>query len=607
MRSELEAFNEKRKLAIPLGIHIGINSGEVLSVLKGVVEYAIGDLKPLMVGAGQFAQLVGGALQAAAMSADQIKGIEDELPFKGLNPTEVPGQADAPATPPAEPVVEKPTTPPEPQKSGFMDDIMAKLREILGMEIGAMTVGGVTYQKLVIQPQFKLGDLKLGLYLPMIYQRNMFGFTEPDNYYLPGGNNEWSFGVDKAMAGLPWYDIALDAAGDTLLKIRYVEWGSQRDPFFFKVGNLNDITVGHGLIMRNFANDAEFPTVRRVGLNLGLDFGGIGMEAMTNDAAAPDIAGGRLYVRPIPGYKGALGLTVIADVNPSKGFSYTPVATEYTADDTGKPIFFNPGIDLDLPFVESDPFSIIAFADVAGMIPYFQSAPNTALTGGTPIAPGFAWNAMLSSGSMPKNYGAAAGLFGNILFIDWRLEYRYFTGTFKPAFYDTLYERSRAQHVLDVLQYLGNTADPAYNKLEMGVYGEGGFTLDKIMSLTFGYFWPWALDTAGNIVPGDSDHLLLKFTLAKGVIPVVNIWGSISYERNKFAQMLMGGSGFSLFDANTVVKAEVQYPVAPTLDVVLYYTTTARLDQNGQPVYESASSLLPVLDTNLGIETRVHF
>jgi class 3 adenylate cyclase len=38
MRSELEAFNERRKLAIPLGIHIGINSGEVLSGYVGSAE-----------------------------------------------------------------------------------------------------------------------------------------------------------------------------------------------------------------------------------------------------------------------------------------------------------------------------------------------------------------------------------------------------------------------------------------------------------------------------------------------------------------------------------------------------------------------------------------
>jgi hypothetical protein len=279
------------------------------------------------------------------------------------------------------------------------------------------------------------------------------------------------------------------------------------------------------------------------------------------------------------------------------------------------PIFFNPGIDLDIPVVESDPFSIVGFADVAGMVPYFQSAPNPALvqalnpSGTQTIGAGFATSAFLDqTAQIPvKNWGFATGLLGNILVVDYRLEYRYFTGTFRPAFYDTLYERSRSQYVADVLTYLADPAAQAYNNVEMGVYGEGGFSLDKIMSLTLGYFWPWALDSAGNVVPGTDDHLLVKFTLEKGVIPVVNIWGSVSYERTKFAPALMGGAGLSLFDANTIVKAEIQYPVAPMLDVVLLYTTTAQRDSAGNVVYTSATDLLPLLSTTLSIETRVHF
>jgi hypothetical protein len=143
----------------------------------------------------------------------------------------------------------------------------------------------------------------------------------------------------------------------------------------------------------------------------------------------------------------------------------------------------------------------------------------------------------------------------------------------------------------------------------MGVYGEGGFKLEKILSFTIGYFWPWALDSTGKAVAGADDHLLFKFTLEKGVIPVVNIWGSVTYERDQFAPMLMGGNPeLSLFDAHTLVKAEIQYPVAPTLDVVLLYTTTAQVDPiTGKAVYNSTTDLLPKLNTTLSIETRVHF
>src|SRR5208337_1615572 len=99
------------------------------------------------------------------------------------------------------------------------------------------------------------------LYLPIIYNGDMFN---PSDWYHPMGNDEWNFGgllTGQLISTNPWV-VAQDVLNDLLLKIRYLEWGQQRDPFFFKVGNLDDITIGHGLIMRDFANDADFPSIR---------------------------------------------------------------------------------------------------------------------------------------------------------------------------------------------------------------------------------------------------------------------------------------------------------------------------------------------------------
>ncbi len=40
-----------------------------------------------------------------------------------------------------------PATPPAPKPASFMDGIMAKLREILGMEIGTVTIGSQTVEQ----------------------------------------------------------------------------------------------------------------------------------------------------------------------------------------------------------------------------------------------------------------------------------------------------------------------------------------------------------------------------------------------------------------------------------------------------------------------------
>ena len=302
-----------------------------------------------------------------------------------------------------------PKTVPGSEAGKAFEEIMAKVMKILGVEIGAITIDGETWSKIVAQPNFKIGPVKAGLYLPLIYNGNMF---DPDDWYHPNGNDEWSFGFDQTGV----VDVVVDVVSDTFLKIKYFEWNEQRDPFFFKIGNLNDITVGHGLIMRDFANDADFPAIRRTGLNFGLDFGKIGFEYMVNDvgnlltlpvifsdpAFVPDVlTGGRLYFQPFddrrrgsdelsrPSRTSHSGCRCSWISGPAVDF-YSDVAALHP-EDAGKPIFLNPGVDLDVPIFETDFFSIVGFADAALMLPYLRYAPSTALTGGTAVPKASRW------------------------------------------------------------------------------------------------------------------------------------------------------------------------------------------------------------------------
>jgi hypothetical protein len=588
------------------------NDDELLDVLDGVVDFwkKTSPDKPIQVGKNMMSSFKN--FSVAEMAVGMADTIMKSNAFKTLIPADVP-QPAATSMSHAEKV--------EKAKS----DIWDKIKEILGIEMGAVVIDGTTWQKIVAQPKFHFGDVKFGLFLPLIYNGNMF---DPDDWYHPNGNNEWSFGTDQTGV----VNIVTDAVSDTVLKFKYFELRDPRNPPFVKIGNLEDITIGHGLIMQDFANDAYFPAIRRVGLNFGLDFGKVGFEYMVNDAAnlltipvvfaddayVPDLlTGGRLYFQPLDDGKKhdvksirdmAFGVSLLADLGASSGFADPTLS--------GEPIFLNPGIDIDIPIFETKKaFSIVAFADAALMVPWLRRDPNLGALGITqvdPVTAGLQWKAVynpdadIAGGEIPfKNYGVAAGLFGNIGFVDWRLEYRYFTGVFKPSFYNAGYESSRSQYVIDVLSYLTDMSNPIYNAVTMGVYGEGGFNWDKICSLDLGYFWPW--DASGTIAPKDmQDRLIVKFTLDPGVIPVLDISGSVSYERTGFAQSLMRGEAGSLFDANTVVRAEIVYPVAPTLDVALFYTTTPLLDSSGKPVYEG-STWLPKMSTNLTFETRVHF
>jgi hypothetical protein len=569
-----------------------------LSTLEGTGWIQNGAGAALDVAQGLFADALDAAFTATQISAEVLAGLINDMKFTKLDVNETmainKAYQETLGTTPSE-TAPGPETPPAPKTNSGLDNIMTALRDILGLEIGSVTIGGTTWSKVVLQPTFKTGDLKLALYLPVIYHNDMFNASD---YYRPAGNNEWSFGRNQPDTLSTVEDIAVDL----LLKIKYIEWGRQRDPFYFKVGNLSDITIGHGLIMRDFANDADFPSVRRIGVNVGLDFGGFGFEAMVNDAADPEVFGGRLYIRPIPTFRMALGFSTLVDINPARDFNDMNTGA-VGPNPVGNPIFINPGVDLDLPFIEGDFFSLVAFADGAVMLPYFRSTPSLY----TGIKPGFAFNAIYDpSASFPvKNWGLATGLFGNLIIRDltWRLEFRDYTGAFAPQFYSSGYERRRNSFVRNVLTYLQDPANPAYNTQTMGIFGESGISLPRLFSLKISYFWPWDRDAAGNFT-FSNDDFIAKFTLQKGVIPVVNIWGTVSYERTSFLPAIL--HGFSLFDANTVVSTTVNYPVTESLDVTLLYTTTAQRDSQGNLIYASKTDLLPKLDTSFSIGMQVH-
>jgi len=465
------------------------------------------------------------------------------------------------------------------------------LRENLGMEIGALSINGVTYSKAVIQPVINLGKLSLGLYLPIIYQQNMF---DPNDWYRPAGNDEWSFGTDPAYQG----DLmaqATDFAADLALKIKFLEWGEQRDPFYLKVGNLKTMTIGHGLVMRNYANDADFPAVRRIGVNMGIDFTKTGFETVVNDLAEPEIFGGRFYVRPAaPSFNLAFGISTVADIDPAGDL---PAEQR---DLTGDPIFLNAGLDLDLPILETNFLTFVLFGDVAGLLPYLRE-PITGQDAG------FATDAVMGPEG-PRNYGFSTGAFGNLLMVDWRLEYRYFTGAFEPALYNAMYDRLRGHHALRVADYLANPDAAEYQGTTSGIYGEAGFSLFEAVHVEAGYMWPWTVTDSG-VAFADEDFINLKLGIEKGVIPFADISGSISYERRTFMPALLGltldeGYAPALFDGNTVMKGEIIYPVAPTLDLAILVTTTTVTNEDGTIVYENGA---PKVNPSFSVETRVHF
>jgi hypothetical protein len=505
---------------------------EVAFVLDGAVDYTNAAGQQIALQAGQLADAMAAAFQALALTPAMVSQYGQDLEFVELSKEDVSGYAPAPETGAEEPTPEERAKAKEAQ-----DTMLGKAMQILGIEIGAVTIGDQTYAKVIAQPRFSLGKFKFALYLPVIYQSNML---DPDDWYRPDGNYEWSFGADQDR----WDRIARDFVTDLFLKFRYIQYGEQRDPFYLKLGNLNNITLGHGTIMRNYANDSDFPAIRRVGLNVGGDIkeGKAGYELMVNDAADPEIFGARFFFKPAASLPLAVGLSGVTDTRPDVDRLY------------GDPLLINGGLDLDLPLIEKEILSIIMFADVALMLPYYREPVGT-------VDEGLAWDAVWD-GEELRNWGFATGLFGNILPIDYRLEFRYEKGTYKNAFYNSLYDRLRADYAAELSVYLNDPDNPVYNTQTMGIYGEAGFTIEKIFYLEAGYLWPWYVNDTGGVDKPD-DYIHVKAGIIRGLLP---IYASIAYDRTRFVPDIQDGS-FDWFNEKTVLSGELVYPVAPMLDL----------------------------------------
>ena len=571
--------------------------------ISGLIDFTNAAGLTLNLNAGQFADAMAETFAAVAASAQQMASFLQENAFQYLDEKSVEGHEPPPAAEePAEeeeviekePVTEEPEIAEEPSVEEPAEEsaFMKALRKYLGFEIGTITIEDSVYSKAVIQPEFKIGKMSVGLYLPIVYETNLF---DPGDWYKPKGNNEWSFGTDQTG----FLNIAGDAVSDLALKFKYLEWGEQRDPFFFKVGNLDNLTVGHGILMNRYANDGDFPAIRRIGFNLGMDNGTFGMETVVNDLSDIYILGGRVFFRPAPDFfPMAIGISSIVDISP---------AGEVASNDSqpgseikyGNPLFITAAADIDFPIVETDFLSLILYADVGGLLPYFRETAGA-------VPAGFALEAIGFSGDTfkPANFGIASGLMGNILFVDYRLEYRYYDGIFRPAFFNPTYDRMRGTYAKEIYDYLNDIDNPIYDTKEMGIYGGASANILDMVTFEAGYMWPWQVGYSGAVDTSANDYLHLRAEVLPDVIPVVPIHGSIIYDRTNLVKSIKEGT-FKFFDIYSTLKGEVVIGVASSLDIAILFSSTTKFTDSGE--FELDADGNPIVLPSISIETRVSF
>ena len=94
--------------------------------------------------------------------------------------------------------------------------------------MGSSTIDGEIYNQVSIRPEIPIGKLGIGL--------DIYLYFNDQGIYK--GN--WDF-----QDGETSYKTIVD-------KIYYIRWGQPGEPLYFRVGALNQISLGNGILVKNY-------------------------------------------------------------------------------------------------------------------------------------------------------------------------------------------------------------------------------------------------------------------------------------------------------------------------------------------------------------------
>ncbi len=181
--------------------------------------------------------------------------------------------------------------------------------------IGSVTVNGEIYHQVAFRPEIPIGKIGIGL---DIY----FYFGSDGNIY----QNSWDFSTGKS------------AARSLIDKIYYIRYGQPMDSFYFRAGALPEATLGQGILVDNYSNLSEYPSIRRIGLDLKAKIDDFDFEYIQSDfKELPGLIGLRATYPLAPGLDA--GLSFVTDVDQfaglidSDGDDYPDLYDHYPDDD----------------------------------------------------------------------------------------------------------------------------------------------------------------------------------------------------------------------------------------------------------------------------------
>ena len=185
--------------------------------------------------------------------------------------------------------------------SRYGEEARQKMGPQYSASMGSVTVQDRQLYRLSLRPEIPFGKLAVAFDIEL--------FIGEDGDFQSRG---WSF------------DTAAETFDTFLRKIYYVRYGRPGDPVFVRVGALDRVTLGYGLIMDRYRNTLQYPGVKNTGVRFqleGLGGGSFGVEGLVSNLQDLEeggaLVGLRVFNRPMPRLE--VGLTYVVDLDQYAG------------------------------------------------------------------------------------------------------------------------------------------------------------------------------------------------------------------------------------------------------------------------------------------------
>ena len=125
---------------------------------------------------------------------------------------------------------------------------------------GAVTIDGELWNQISLRPVLPFGKLSIALDI-------VFYIDEDGNIH----DDEWDFSSGEKVKN------------SLIDKIYFIKYGNAWDGNYFKIGALDDVTMGYGILISDYTNTLLYPQVRKVGMEFVAETMGLTIFGFTND------------------------------------------------------------------------------------------------------------------------------------------------------------------------------------------------------------------------------------------------------------------------------------------------------------------------------------